>query len=520
MRQFTQSTTPTESPHEETPTPASHHTVSESFTFTGYLSDASEDGIDDVDDTWGDTNSESDFQSPRVEVEASCTQSGRLPAVPPLKRRKLDIPLRLQGERAREVRGKELREGLAAINKLVKSQKTEFVGGPHGLQARRARTIQTHLELIAKNGRFTIDASERAAEAHGFAAGWGGRQVRSWSRVWLATRMLPQSFRGRHAKVYSLLKDPTIAGELRTYVRSHKWAMDPAKLIKFTKSELIPHEAEKYAKHIINTEMPHGLKQYLELELFPRMHLKVIRGVSLSTARRWLPNDAVDRYWVLEDQFRLRKKGAGRGIHRSDVICSTVGHMVDAGQSMEYGKNYDGYWTGELFVKQLSEQIIPTFEKLHGPGYQALFLIDNSQGHSAYAENALVCSRMNVNSGGQQACMRNGWFIKDHVRVSQPMVFLPDHAEFPNKPKGIKVYLRDHCDYTFTTLKENLPLALDSVQLNTIRLWEHRMHRWMEAYRSGLETNEAQMQVKKFSSTKYKSHRRIPETVAQLFDHM
>jgi hypothetical protein len=84
----------------------------------------------------------------------------------------------------------------------------------------------------------------------------------------------------------------------------------------------------------------------------------------------------------------------------------------------------------------------------------------------------------------------------------------------------VKKYLRDQCDYTFATLKENLPLALDSVQLNTIRLWEHRMHRWMEAYRSGLETNDAQMQVKKFSSTKYKSHRRIPETVAQLFDHV
>jgi hypothetical protein len=431
MRQFTHCTTPAES-HEGTPSSAGHHAASESFTFTGYLSDASEDGLGDVDDTWGDTDSETAFQSPRVEAGASRTQSERLPAVPPLKRRKFDVALRLQGERAREARSKELREGLAAINKLVKSQKTEFVGGPHGLQARRGRTIQTHLELIAKNGRFTIDASERAAEAHGFAAGWGGRQVRSWSRVWLATRTLPQSFRGCHPKVYSLLKDPMIAGELRTYVRSHKWAMDPAKLIKFTKSELIPHEAEKYAKHIIDKEMPHGLKQYLELELFPRMHLKVIRGVSLSTARRWLhaegfrflrhrkglyfdghdrpdvvgyrqqdflpkmkeykprlvhyvvgdvetelvaqpanfverrlvlcahdemtvqANDAVDQYWVLEDQFRLRKKGAGRGIHRSDVICSTVGHMVDAGQSMEYGKNYDGYWTGELFVKQVS----------------------------------------------------------------------------------------------------------------------------------------------------------------------
>jgi len=43
-------------------------------------------------------------------------------------------------------------------------------------------------------------------------------------------------------------------------------------------------------------------------------------------------------------------------------------------------------------LKQLKEKIIPAFEQAHGPGYQALFLIDNSQGHSAYAEDALLVS--------------------------------------------------------------------------------------------------------------------------------
>ena len=63
-----------------------------------------------------------------------------------------------------------------------------------------------------------------------------------------------------------------------------------------------------------------------------------------------------------------------------------------------------------------------------------------------------------------------------------------------------------------------MPKALASVQLSTIRLWEHRMHRWMEAYRSGLGTSEAQLQVRKFGSRKYKSHRRIPDTVASALD--
>lgn len=83
---------------------------------------------------------------------------------------------------------------------------------------------------------------------------------------------------------------------------------------------------------------------------------------------------------------------------------------------------------------------------------------------------------------------------------------------------AVKRYLREHCDYTFDTLKENMPTALHSVELNTIRRWEHRMIRWMTAYRGGMGAKDAQLQVKKFSSTKYTSHRRIPEAVARAMD--
>jgi hypothetical protein len=69
----------------------------------------------------------------------------------------------------------------------------------------------------------------------------------------------------------------------------------------------------------------------------------------------------------------------------------------------------------------------------------------------------------------------------------------------------VKKYLCDNCDSSFETLKANMPKALESVQVNTIRLWEHRMHRWLEAYRSGLPTKEAQLQVQQFSLTKYKA---------------
>jgi len=223
-------------------------------------------------------------------------------------------------------------------------------------------------------------------------------------------------------------------------------------------------------------------------------------------------------------------------------------------------------------------------------------MVDNSQGHSAYVEDALLVSRMNVQPGGMQARMQNEWFLHNGQKITQPMVFPSDHPHFPNEPKGIKAvltecglfqsglcrkcqthdsdndaccnkhilelqpdfqdhkslvqqvieaaghlciflpkfhcelnfieffwgavkkYLRDNCDYTFLMLKKNMLKVLASVQLSTIHLWEHRMYWGMEAYQSGLGTSEAQFQVKKFSSHKYKSHRCIPDMAAHALD--
>ena len=64
-------------------------------------------------------------------------------------------------------------------------------------------------------------------------------------------------------------------------------------------------------------------------------------------------NDGEKAGWGPKDEQPLLKKGVGRGSHWSDVICSTVGWLKEAGQQLEYGKNYDGYWTGKLFVKQV-----------------------------------------------------------------------------------------------------------------------------------------------------------------------
>ena len=148
---------------------------------------------------------------------------------PPLKRRKLDIPARAQRVADRKKRQKALTDALAAIQKLIRSKRRTFDAVDHGLQATRARAIESHLLMVVHNHRTAMYASRLAAESHGFAPGWGGRMVRRWVRRWVVERELPVSWRGKHVKAFSLLEDPNIVAELRSYMRSNKWSMNPAK---------------------------------------------------------------------------------------------------------------------------------------------------------------------------------------------------------------------------------------------------------------------------------------------------
>ena len=69
-------------------------------------------------------------------------------------------------------------------------------------------------------------------------------------------------------------------------------------------------------------------------------------------------NDGPKAGWVLDGEQPLKKKGPGRGLHQSDVICLTFGWMKEASQTLEYRKNYEGYWNGKLFCKQVISNLM------------------------------------------------------------------------------------------------------------------------------------------------------------------
>ena len=64
-------------------------------------------------------------------------------------------------------------------------------------------------------------------------------------------------------------------------------------------------------------------------------------------------NDEPKALWVLEGEQPIMKKGVSHGSHQSDVTCSTHGWLNDARVQIEYGKNYDGFWNGQMFVDQV-----------------------------------------------------------------------------------------------------------------------------------------------------------------------
>jgi hypothetical protein len=277
----------------------------------------------------------------------------------------------------------------------------------------------------------------------------GGRLIRSWARQFEKDGTLPTSMRGlflhrilhsrsdieayctgKHSKVFTLLNEEHISAAMRLYLRSNKWSMDPSKLQAYVENTMLPDVRDEYCQEMTMDAMPKALCEYLELQLFPRIGVRVKKPISIRTARRWMrkegfayvrcskgvyidghergdvveyqlsvflpkmlelrpiireyevgnvtnevqkdrgrhrsvvtvfhdestftANDAKDTTWVLNNEHKLRKKGAGRGIHRSDFICSTVGWLQDAGVSMEYGKAHEGYWTGQLLCQQVS----------------------------------------------------------------------------------------------------------------------------------------------------------------------
>ncbi len=93
-------------------------------------------------------------------------------------------------------------------------------------------------------------------------------------------------------------------------------------------------------------------------------------------------------------------------------------------------------------------------------------------------------------------------------------MFLPKyHCEFtPIEAywRAAKRYARANGDYSFEGLKSCVPTSLESVPLASIRKFFRRCGHFVQSYHFGCD-----YELTKFAQKKYRSHRRIPDTVLQ-----
>ena len=68
-------------------------------------------------------------------------------------------------------------------------------------------------------------------------------------------------------------------------------------------------------------------------------------------------------------------------------------------------------WTSEKFMAQLKEAVkIVDAKYPKADGWQVVWIFDHSSCHAAMPDDALDVSKKNVNSGGKQRVMHDGWW--------------------------------------------------------------------------------------------------------------
>ena len=104
-------------------------------------------------------------------------------------------------------------------------------------------------------------------------------------------------------------------------------------------------------------------------------------------------------------QFKLANPGSdlpqGAEIF---MKCGAAHSTARTGQTV-LGIAHDGYWKNAHVLEQI-KIAVKVFEATH-PGKQGLFLFDNSTGHNAYNEDALIAHHMNYKPGGKQHHLRS-----------------------------------------------------------------------------------------------------------------
>ena len=139
-------------------------------------------------------------------------------------------------------------------------------------------------------------------------------------------------------------------------------------------------------------------------------------------------NDDQRTLWGEKGTTVMRPKSKGSGIMVSDFIDEKNGYLQltqeeydkakndstiarFARELFEYGEAKEGYWTADKLMKQIKAAVkIAKTKYPKSEGYRLVWVFDHSSCHAVMPDDALDASKMNVNPGGKQRVMRNGYW--------------------------------------------------------------------------------------------------------------
>ena len=197
----------------------------------------------------------------------------------------------------------------------------------------------------------------------------------------------------------------------------------------------------------------------------------------------------------------MRPKSKGSGIMVSDFICEKHGYLEltdeeydevkktdptirkHARQTLEYGEAKEGYWTSDRFMLQIEKAVkIADVKFPREAGWRVVWMFDHSSCHAAMPDDARDASKMNVNPGGKQRVMRDGFWngkaqkmnyalgIPKRMRVvleergidmknmnaEKMREVLSSHSDFKNEKSRIERYLTEEKGHIVYMLRSSI----------------------------------------------------------------
>lgn len=313
--------------------------------------------------------------------------------------------------------------------------------------------------------------------------------IREWGEDYMATRKLPEHRQGKHIKTATVITDENVQRLLREYLRSlpnpernpthfqealsgfildsipsakstvsvetarrwmHYLGFSPARTSKdYYTDDHNRDDVVRYRNEIFLPQMmayAERMVQYegedMNTEVQPE-NLQEPEVVFIThDESTFYANDGAPCIWMEGRKRHLKPKTNGLSIMISGFMCPCHGFMEHNGIKsyllFEAGKNRDGWFTNDDLINQL-ESCFDMMESIH-EGKKLLFAFDNSNSHHKRSPDALKATNLRLKDDAKGApIMRDGWYMKDGVRVTQPMQ-LPGVG---GRPKGLKRILSE-----------------------------------------------------------------------------